>query len=259
VISRRPALVALAAACLLACQTTLPRDPGVAIDPADPRATALLAEQGERAAQREALRASLRMSLEAPGLSFSRPQRLVVQRPASLRLEVLALFDQVAGVVATDGVRFAFVDLTSGARAAGPVDDGVLWRTARVDLTPADAVALMLGVPVVAPDAPVVAARAFEDGGIGVSTGDVDPSGTRYLEWGAAGELRRAELRSGSGERVWTARFSDWRDLEGSRFAYQLELDFPRVDARASLRFDIVELEPALSPGVFVLQVPPGG
>ena len=258
--SRVPhASAALVAAWMVSCQSVIAVDPGAPIGLDDPRAIALLAQFRDESAAREALRAAARLTLDAPGVSLSRPQRLVVQRPASLRIELLGLFDQVAGVLVTDGADFGFVDLSSGVRDAGPVDDGVLWRTARVDLTPADAVALLLGAPALDEGGAVVSARRFEDGGVGVSTRGADAVRTRWLEWDDSGRLRRAALREPDGSAVWVARYSDWRDIEGKRFAHRIELDFPRVEAEASVRFQAVELEPALAPELFVLQLAPGG
>lgn len=254
------ASAALAAALLLpACQTIVALDPGAPIARDDPRVVARLDAFRQQVAQRVSLRATARLSLGGPGLGLSRPQRLVVQRPASLRIEVLGLFDQVLGIVTTDGVEFAFVDLTSGVRDAGPVDDALLWRTARVDLTPSDAVALLLGVPQLAEPVAILSAREFEDGGIGVATRAARTQRTRWHEWDEMGRLRRAALHEPGGATVWRAAFSDWRDVGPQRFAHTVELEFPRVDAEASIRFQAVELEPSLSPGLFVLQVPPGG
>ncbi|MEE2665465.1 MAG: hypothetical protein VX681_15215 [Myxococcota bacterium] len=253
------ASAALAAALLSACQSVVRVDPGSPIALDDPRAVERLDAFREQAARRTSLRAAARLSLVAPGLELSRPQRLAVQRPASLRIEVLGLFDQVAGIVVTDGTEFAFVDLASDVRDAGPVHDDLLWRTARVDLTPSDAVALLLGVPRLAARAEVVAVRQFEDGGIGVATRAEHAVRTRWHEWDAAGRLRGAALREPDGSAVWRARFSNWHRVGRYTFAHRVELEFPRVDAKASILFRAVEPNPILSPGVFVLQVPPGG
>jgi hypothetical protein len=272
----RRALGALAAAFAtalgLACQSIPPRDLGTALPLDDPRALERLAAHHSLAAERQSMRAAARLAIEGPGISLSRPQRLVVRRPASLRIEILGLFDQVVGIVVTDGSRFSFIDLASGTRDGGPVDDGVLWRTARVDLTPADAVALLLGAPRIDGAAELVEARQFSDGGIGAATRSADRIHVRWHEWDGAGRLRRAELREPGGRVVWAARFSDWEGAAeqpgahalpsattGQSFAHRIELEFPRVQSEVTVRFRAVELGPALSDGLFVLQVPPGG
>lgn len=259
-------LAVLALLVLSACQTVAPEDPGVAISPGDARVRAVLERYQAQSLPRSALRARARLSLEGAGFVLSRPQRLVVQRPASLRIEVLALFEQVAALVVTDGLQYSFVDLTSGVQDSGPVDDGLLWRTARVDLTPADAVALALGAPLLGSEA--VAARQFSDGRLGVESaepvqsddaGDTGAPHSRWHEWDRLGRLHAAELRDGTGTRVWRAEYGDWQDVDGVSFAHRVDLEFTRVEAEASIRFQRVELEPELAPGLFVLHVPPGG
>ncbi|MEZ4216362.1 MAG: hypothetical protein R3E88_07785 [Myxococcota bacterium] len=255
----------LAAALLLAalaggCRTVV--DAGAPLAPDDPALRGRLAALRERSARRSALRGLAHVALDAPGARLSRPQRVVAERPARLRVEVLGLFDQVAGIVATDGARFAFVDLASGRREEGPVDDDLLWRTARIDLAPSEAVALLLGAPPIDDGAHVVAARSFADGAIAATLAVSDAARAEparlELEWDGAGELRRAARTDASGER-WSARFGDVRDAGGRPFAHDIALEFPRVGASARIEFRSVELDPVLSPGLFVLQVPRGG
>jgi len=255
----RPSAAVLSLALLLSCQSMVRVDVGSPIALDDARVVQRLDALRAETARRSALRAAARLSLVAPGLELSRPQRLVVQRPASLRIEVLGLFDQVAGIVATNGVEFAFVDLASDVRETGPVHDDLLWRTARVDLTPSDAVALLLGLPRLANPVVLIAARQFEDGGIGVATRAEHAGRTRWHEWDVAGRLRGAALHEPDGSAVWRARFSNWHTVGRDPFAHRVELEFPRVEARATILFRSVELTPSLLPGVFVLQVPPGG
>jgi len=240
----------------LACQTLVPRDAGSPIDPDDAEVRGLLRDLRETSAQRSTLRGRATLSLDSPQLRFSRPQRLVLSKPASLRIEVLGLFDQVAAVVATDGETFGFVDMLSRTRDSGPVDDEVLWRTARVDLTPAEAVSLLLGAPALDPAADTRSAVRFADGGVGALI--EGPEAAHWLEWDAGGALRRVERRELDGGVRWNARYADRREVSGVSFAHAVELEFARVDALARLQYESVELQPELSASLFVLQVAPG-
>lgn len=263
--SLRGVAVGLALLSLAACRAPAPgasalRAPdGVPIAIEDPRVQRSLARVRAVAMERTSLRAAARAVIDAPALSLSRPQRIVVERPDRLRIEVLALFDQVAGVVATDGVEYGFVDLTSGVRDTGPVDEGLLWRTARIDLGLADAVALLLGGPRLGPDARVVAAFEAPDGGVTFHTASGLDGFRRRYTLDAAGRIVGAELGAAGGEVVWAASYRDWREVSGQPVAYRLDLVFPRVDATVRVIFHAVELNPALAPGLFVLHVPPGG
>lgn len=251
---------ALAAVFAAACQTAL--DAGTLLAPDDPALAGPLERLRERSLSPSALRGRAHLSLRAPGVRLSRPQRIVAARPASLRVEVLALFDQVAGVVATDGVEYAFVDLASGARERGAVDDGLLWRAAGIDLAPSEAVALLLGAPPLDAAVHVVSARRYADGSLAVSLAEsgAGSGGEQRTDvtFDAAGELRRAERIDEQGVR-WRARFDDLRPIAGRVFAHAIELEFPRIDASARIEFRDVELDPELSRDVFVLQVAPGG
>ena len=102
--SRAPLAVLFVSALLAsACRTPVfePR----AMTAADPRPAKLLAALEDEAASRRGLRASAKLSLEAPDLRLRRPQRMALQRPASLRVEILGLFHQVAAVLVTDGLQ----------------------------------------------------------------------------------------------------------------------------------------------------------
>ena len=54
----------------------------------------------------------------------------------------------------------------------------------------------------------------------------------------------------------WEARFEDYREVEGTAFAHDVQLVFPRVSARASLAFKRVQLGPELDDELFVLTLP---
>jgi hypothetical protein len=257
--ARSVALAACVSLLLASCRSAPPSPGlGVLLPADDPRPQALLQSLAERRGAPSALRGAAKLRLESEDLRFSRPQRIVVERPAKLRVEVLGLFGQVAGIVATDGVRFGFIDLAAGRHETGWVDDGLLWRTARVDLTPAETVFLVLGSPDLDPAAQVLDARARADGTISMRLRGSDGARERRVEVDAAGRLRRIELRGEDGELIWIARYSDFREVRGRSFAHEVRLDFPRVDARATLYFQAVELDPTLSPDLFVLQIPAG-
>jgi hypothetical protein len=261
----RGVAVGLALVSLAACRTPTPdasdrlARSGVPLAVEDQRVQRSLARVRAVTAERTSLRAAARVVIDAPELSLSRPQRLVVERPDHLRIEVLALFDQVAGVVATDGVEYGYVDLTSGVRDTGPVDEGLLWRTARIDLAPADAVALLLGGPRLGPDTRVVEAFEGPEGEVTFDTAAGPDGFMRRYTVDPAGRIVGAGLRVAGGEAVWSAIYGDWREVSGQPVAHRLDLVFPRVDATVRVVFHAVELNPALAPGLFVLHVAPGG
>jgi hypothetical protein len=244
---------------LASCQTQGPVERPLST--ADARVASWLEGLSKSASRRQQMRAQARLSLEAPDLRFSRPQRLVVARPSSLRVEVLGLFGQIAAVLATEDGRYQFFDPAERTLEEGDVGAESLWRLARVDMTPEEAAGVLLGAPQLAPGLAAIGASQFEDGGVAVLLGADEAAGQQRFEFDALGRLRSAKRLGPDGGVSWAARFSDYRQLNDpsdESFAFRVELSFPRVDASAEIDFKKVELNPELPRDVFVLSVPGG-
>ena len=255
---KRAALWLAALLLLAACQTTGP----VArpLSPSDPRIAAGLDRLSATAASRRAMRGRARLSLDAPDLRFRRPQRLVVERPTSLRVEVLGLFGQVAAILATQDGRYQFFDPAEGVLEEGEVSAELLWQFARVDLTPEEATAVLLGAPRATDGLAPLAAFALMDGGVAVVLGsDAQGHARERFEFDALGRLQLAKRFGSDGAAIWSARFDDYREVADQPFAFHVALSFPRVNAEAEIQFKQVELNPDLPADVFVLSVPGGG
>ena len=252
-----------AAAWLLACLSLVACTsvgPGPLPLPADdPRPDLWMRALHDSAASRTSLRGALRLSLDAPDLRLRRPQRLAVARPSRMRVETLGLFGQIAAVVVTDGSSFQFFESGSGEVESGEVTPHFLWRLARVDLTPAEAVALLLGAPTPDPAWQRAGAEALANGGVAVEYRDSSGKLRQRFEFGSEGRLLEIETRDAEQRPTWRAHFADHRELEGSPFAYEVELVSHRVDARARLRFSDVVLNPELPDELFVLDIRSSG
>ncbi len=252
----RAGVAGIAFACIastLACTTT-PLPSRTPLDPADPRPEAWLRAHEERADARSTLRGALRLSLDAPDLRFRRPQRLALRRPADLRLEVLGLFGQVAAVLVTDGVTFQSYDAANGEIESGYVTDDLLWRIARVDLAPEEAVELLLGAPL--PSAGASVAEAFERGPGGISL-DLRDEGGRLrerIDFDDRGRLADFVQYDANERIAWHASFGDYREHGGDDYAFDLHLRFPDVEAEATLAFDDATLHADLADELFALR-----
>ena len=227
----------------------------------DPRPGQLMAALEQQIRDRTALRGRARLSVEAPDLSFSRPQRMAVERPGRLRVEVLGLFDQVAALLVTRDEIYQFYDARSGRFEQGRADPGILWRVARIDLSPEEAVGLLLGAPVIEPGLFLADAHGYKDGGVAVSRRD--RRGVARERYGFDGMGRLLEMqRLGAGNRiVFTVQYSDYRSLPGpgggaESFPFDLKMEFPRVEAKARLVFKQVDLPGLLPDSLFELEKP---
>lgn len=117
----------------------------------DPRAEKFLRDYQVQVESRKALRGSARVALAGEGFALNRPQRIAVERPARLRFEILAVFDQIAAILATDGERFDFYDAATGEIQRGRIHSTLLWDIAKIDLAPEELVGLLLGAPMPEP------------------------------------------------------------------------------------------------------------
>lgn len=132
------------------CRSTLPLPISTAGTPLaidDARAGRILAAYLAVSEGRTGLRGSARVAISGPDFKLNRPQRIVVERPARLRFEILGLFDQLAAILATDGRQFGFFDASTGEISRGRVSPALLWDLAKIDLSPEEAVGMLLGAP----------------------------------------------------------------------------------------------------------------
>ena len=225
------------------------------LDPQDPLPAALLARFDEAAAARTSLTGALRLSLDAPDLRFRRPQRLAVRKPSDLRIEVIGLFGQIAAVLVTDGERYESFEAGSGKFDHGQVTSDLLWRIARIALSPEDAVALLLGIPERSKAAYLSGAYVDSLGVVSLDFRDEKDALRERISFNPDGNLEEFVRFDGASQVAWQANFTDYRDISDSRFAFDVLLSFPEVDATASLKFDQASLDVAIADELFVLNV----
>lgn len=238
---------------LSGCRT--PMAPGPPPPPLD--AGALVAALEHEAAARTGLRARARIGIEAPDVDVRRPQRIAVQRPDSLRVEILGLFSQVAAVLAVNDGTYALWQSGEREIERGEVTPELLWQVARVALTPGEAVDLLLGTPRLLPWATTGASRWV---GARFEVDRVDGEGVRVerLRFDAEGRLRGFERLDREGALVWSATFDEHRALLGGdgalhAFAHAVRLGFPAEQAEVEVEFEDVQLDPELAPSLFEL------
>jgi len=219
----------------------------------------LLEEWAELASQRQRLRGLARLAVDGyDGSVHLRGKQLVVlERPSRLRVEILGFLNQSLAVIATDGERFEVYRAEDQSYETGEVDEHLLWKEARIDLSPGEAVAVLLGVPISESlPAPANAVRDA-DGRIRIDLADSEGAVVQRVTFDPAGYLRVFEVLDASGDVVWVAQFDAYRDVDGSAFAHSIEVDVRSGMTHAEIAFRNVELNPDLPPETFRLY--PGG
>ncbi len=226
----------------------------------DTRPDQLLAGWADLARQRQRLRGLARLAVDGydGSVQLRGKQLLVVERPSHLRVEILGFLNQSLAVITTDGEGFEVYRAADQRYESGVVDEQLLWKEAGIDLSPAEAVAVLLGVPLSEPlPAPANAARDA-DGRIRIDLVDARGSVVQRATFDPAGQLRALERLDDSAAVVWAAHFDAYRDVDGSAFAHSIAVDVRSGMTHAEISFRNVELNPELPPGTFQL-FPAGG
>ena len=244
----RPGL-AIGLAALLwatACAT-----PGLPARPLAPEAASGLWEDWRaRTGDRAALRCSARLAVDGPGTRLRARNRLVVERPTRLRVEVQGFLGTTAGVLTVDEAQYAFLQAEPRRFETGPVDAALLARIFGVDVAPATVVAVLLGAPDPADLGDVVGGQGLADGAREIRFAS---GGSARLD--AAGQLRRLRVEGGAEGPGWQADFADYADVAGAAVAHRVTLSLDEGPTAVLVLRD-VELNPTLTPDIFRLEDP---
>ncbi len=289
---RRPSAAVLAAlvtalACgTLACRTSAPPGilQGAPLSLDDARANRVVDAYLEVAASRTGLRGSARVALAGPDFKLNRPQRIVVERPARLRFEVIGLFEQLAAVIVSDGLQYGFYDASTGEMEEGPLTPSLLWELAKVDVEVAEAVGILLGAPRprpgsaraavwlepedrlgiafangrrgARPDCPADPERGWRDAACFAEAGDLARGGDAFL-FDPAGRLVELRAYDAAGALRFRARFEAYAAIgEGAErvdFPRSVTIDSPAVGSQARFAWNRVMLASALPDRLFRL------
>jgi hypothetical protein len=241
-----------------ACVTPTPFQP---LSSADPLPRRLLDGWAESASHRQRLRGLARLAIDRDdgSLQLRSKQLVILERPSSLRVEILGFLNQSLAVIATDGDTFEVYRADGQSFEEGKVDADLLWNEAGIDLRPEEAVAVLLGVPVGEPlPAPASAARDAQ-GRVRIDLPGPPGYAAQRVTFDPDGRLSALETLDASGAVLWSAQFGAYREVDGSAFAHSIELDVRSGGTRAEITFRNVELNPELPPGIFQLPPPRAG
>ncbi|MEZ4280152.1 MAG: hypothetical protein R3F21_11120 [Myxococcota bacterium] len=278
-------MTALACA-TVACRTSAPPGmlQGAPLPIDDARANRVVEAYLAASAARTGLRGSARVALAGPDFKLNRPQRIVVERPARLRFEVIGLFEQLAAVIVSDGRRYGFYDASTGEMEEGPLVPSLLWELAKVDVEVAEAVGILLGAPrprsgsaraavwlepadhigiafanglgAPRPDCPAEPERGWLDAACFAEAGDLARGGDAFL-FDPAGHLVELRAYDAAGALRFRARFEDYGAIgEGAErveFPNSVTIDSPGVGSQARFAWNRVMLATDLPDRLFRL------
>ena len=249
----RAALLVVVLGFAFACRTVAPAVP-LSVD--DPRPAALLAHWQTVVASRHALRGRARLAVEADAGRLRGRQIVVLERPARLRVEVLGLMNQTAAVITTDGDRFEVFRVGDRSYESGVVHPDLLWREARLALTPEEAVAVLLGAPAPAAGlAPANAVRTHDDR-IELDLIDRDGRPRQRAGFDASQRLRSFAVLGDDGGIRWRAGFDGYAAVGAAQLPHAIVLEVTEGGTRAEIELRDLELNPALPAELFRLRAP---
>jgi len=205
------------------------------------------------------LRGRAHLAVDAEAGRLRSKQILVAERPARLRVEVLGLMNQTAAVIATDGDRFEVFRVGDRSYETGAVHDDLLWREARLALAPAEAVALLLGVP--EPGSGLRPANAVRKNGDWIELDLVGGDGRaqQRAAFDASWRLRSFEVLGEDGRARWRADFDDYAAVGATQLPHSIVLDVTEGGTHAEIELRDLELNPALPADIFRLRAPARG
>lgn len=228
---------------LSACVTPVAPRPPLAPEVA----AALWNDWREQVSDRRALRCTARLAVDGEGTRLRSKQRVAVELPARLRVEIQGFLGTTAGVLTVDDSEYAFLQGEPRVFESGPVDDALLSRVVALDLAPATIVELLLG-------APEQSAELEVSGGVHAEGGlrEVQLKPRRVARFDAEGRLRVYQVGETDRAPRWEAAFEDYALVEGAPMAHRVTLDVGS-GTRAVLVLRDIELNPTLSPDIFHL------
>jgi outer membrane lipoprotein-sorting protein len=193
------------------------------------------------------------MEYKGGGQHFKVRENIVLQRPASMRVEVMSPAG-VALVVAADGGQMAVYDPGKDTLMQGAASAATLERFARIPMTPDAATRLLLGL------SPDTAMLASPPNSVTVY-GDSEvltyhqPDGAEYvLGFNGAGGLEMVRETLADTRVAYEVHYSDYRDAGGGiLFPGQVEASFPRTGATVKFRFDNPSVNQYVPDSTFVL------
>ncbi|MBI1815984.1 MAG: hypothetical protein HYR72_13475 [Deltaproteobacteria bacterium] len=248
---RRPALMTVALLLVSGCATLRP--PAPAIAPPLPSAAELVTRLEQQRAARVSLRALAHFVYDGPDEHRRARQVVLVQRPERLRIEVLSPLGTVFVLTADNGALAAYVR-SEATVYRGRASRANLQRYARVDLSVADAVDVLLGTP------PVGDGRndavSFDPTSDTIQLSSATDAGAHVIAFDRALRAVAIETHDADAQVRWRAEFSAF--AAPADVPTTIVIALPPQQQRLTLELQEVEVNPAIDAALFTLATPAG-
>jgi outer membrane lipoprotein-sorting protein len=210
----------------------------------------------QRDKQINSLQTSAIMEYSGGGEHVKVRERILAQRPASVRVDVMSPIG-VALVVAADGGQVAIFDPSKNTLIQGPATAALLDRYARIPMAPQDAVRMLMSLT------PDTAMLAFAPNQYGMTAENTpyllyrEPNGvTDYLTFDANDNLASLRQTLASGRETYEVHYSDYRATGPGgaiMFPYQVAASFPTTGASVKFRYEQPILDGDIDDSTFTL------
>ncbi|HEY3448527.1 MAG TPA: DUF4292 domain-containing protein [Myxococcales bacterium] len=222
-------------------------------------ATYLLRLLDARSAALRSLKAEAKVKVKTEQQSGSTGQFVAVRRPASMHLETLNFFGKPVAALSSNGFKFNLFVEEGATFYTGPATAANVGRLLPVAVDPEEAVAVLLGDVLRLPGA---AARVELDRDERAYRLTLTRGALSQRLWVGTQDFRllRADVQGAAGLRVT---FGDFQAFGPHIFPMQIQMLALRADgtpagAEVELRYKDLELNVALDPSLFALEIPPG-
>ncbi len=250
------ALVVLSAAagCSLLASPPSPVPPMVSAPAESSHARELAAALVERGRELVSMQTAAVMEYREADQHLKARERIMVRRPADLRVEALSPFG-LALVVAANDSHLEIFEPSSDTLYTGDASAESLNRFARIPLAPKPAVNLLMGLApengdfVRQPDS-VRAENGLLIAAYKNANGSLIELGFEAAQLALVRERRQGVID-------YEVRYSDYRDIGGFQLAHRIEADFPRARTHVNFSFQHPIINGVLADSLFALKPGP--
>ncbi len=248
--------LAIAALVISGCATTRPIEAefspkiGNSAPAAIPDVSPLTNAMVERDRTLESLQTNAIMEYSSGDTQVKAREEIIVRRPGSLRVEAMSPFG-VALIVAAQDSRLQIFEPSKNILMRGAADAATLARFARIPMAPRDAVVMLMGIVPEARNA-VLPESVRNEGDLTLLVYHRPDRALRELGF-RDGQLAMVRETAVGGTVNFEIRYTDYHDIGGVMFAYQIDANFPGAATHVNILYKRPIINDKIPDSVFTL------